>query len=372
MTDPRIYQLALTMINGVGDILARQLLQNLGSAEAVFTEKPQNLEKISGIGKTIAAEIKSSEALKRAEKELEFVDKNHIKTFFIEDADYPARLKQCPDSPILFYFKGNANLDARHCISIVGTRHATDYGNYILTDMMKDLATQIPDLLVMSGLAYGIDIKAHREALRNKLPTVGVLAHGLDRIYPAAHRSTAVEMLDAGGLLTDFPSGTNPDRPNFVKRNRIVAGMSDATIVVESAERGGSLITADIAFSYSRDVFAFPGRTNDPNSAGCNHIIRQNKAGLITSAADLMQALGWEQTGKKPVEAVQRSLMFMECELSHNENILIKLMQEKKDIHINQLARETTLSVQDLTVLLFELEMKGCIQTMPGNVYRLI
>lgn len=237
MTDKRIYQIGLTMINGVGDILARHLLQALGEAEAVFTEKQQLLGRIPGIGSNIAAEIKRPEILQRAEKELAFIEKNNISCYYLTDTDYPVRLRECPDTPILFYFKGNTDLDATRIISIVGTRNATEYGRELTESLIKDLAKVIPDLLVVSGLAYGIDICAHRNALYNRLPTVAVLAHGLDRIYPSCHRNTAVEMLESGGLLTDFPSGTEPDRPNFLRRNRIVAGISDCTIVVESAEK---------------------------------------------------------------------------------------------------------------------------------------
>ncbi|MEG1545542.1 MAG: DNA-processing protein DprA, partial [Tannerellaceae bacterium] len=293
MESQLIYQIGLTKINGVGDITARQLLLSLGDAEAVFTEKNRLLEKIPNIGtKTITA-IKDPQVLVEAEKELAFIEKNHIRTYFLADDNYPKRLRECADAPILFYFKGQTDLNAQRIVSIVGTRSITDYGRSLTETLLKDLAASFPDMLIVSGLAYGVDICAHRNALKQGLPTVGVLAHGLDRIYPPSHRGTAVEMLQQGGLLTEFTSGTMPDRPNFVMRNRIVAGLADATIVVESAEKGGSLITADIAFSYARDVFTFPGRTTDVHSRGCNALIQQNKAALITSAADLMRALRW-------------------------------------------------------------------------------
>lgn len=238
MTDKRIYQIGLTMINGVGDILARHLLQALGEAEAVFTEKQQLLGRIPGIGSNIAAEIKRPEILQRAEKELAFIEKNNISCYYLTDTDYPVRLRECPDAPILFYFKGNTNLDATRIISIVGTlQRDPNMVESLPESLIKDLAKVIPDLLVVSGLAYGIDICAHRNALYNRLPTVAVLAHGLDRIYPSCHRNTAVEMLESGGLLTDFPSGTEPDRPNFLRRNRIVAGISDCTIVVNRQKK---------------------------------------------------------------------------------------------------------------------------------------
>lgn len=370
MTDKRIYQIGLTMINGVGDILARQLLQSLGDAEAVFTEKRQNLEKIPGIGSLTAAEIKRPEVLLQAEKELAFVEKNHITCYYLTEEAYPKRLRECTDAPLLFYYKGTADLNASRIISIVGTRHATEYGRAVTEELIQTLSASFPDLLVVSGLAYGIDVCAHRSALKAGLPTVGVLAHGLDRIYPPAHRSTAVEMLQQGGLLSDFPSGTEPDKPNFVKRNRIVAGLADATLVVESAEKGGSLITADIAFSYGRDVYAFPGRVNDIHSKGCNALIRQNKAGLITSAADLISALCWDVEKKAAPAPVQSELFFGEED--SRTGAITTLLREKGEMHIDQLAKSLDQPVRELFPLLFELEMNGRIRTLPGNIYKLV
>ena len=356
------------MINGVGDILARQLLQALSSAEAVFTEKQQLLERIPGIGSITAAEIKRPEVLLRAEKERTFIEKNQISCHFLTNPDYPAKLKECPDAPVLFYFKGNANLNTSHAISIVGTRNATDYGQRLTETFLKDLSASFPDLLIISGLAYGIDICAHRNALKNGLPTVGVLAHGLDRIYPSSHRSTAVEMLNNGGLLTDFPSGTEPDKPNFIRRNRIVAGLSDATIVIESAEKGGSLITADIAFSYGRDVYCFPGRVNDIHSKGCNNLIKTNKAGLITSASDLITALCWDvNPSPSKATAVQTELFFPE---NNQQAQIVSILREKGEMHINQLALETGIPVHQLSTSLFELEMNGVVRAIPGNIYK--
>lgn len=370
MTDKQIYQIGLTMINGVGDILARQLLQALGDAEVVFTEKKQNLEKIPGIGSLTAAEIKRPEVLLQAERELAFIEKNQITCYYLADETYPKRLKECPDAPILFYYKGTADLDAARIISIVGTRHATEYGRAVTEELVQTLSLSFPDLLIVSGLAYGIDVCAHRSALRNGLPTVGVLAHGLDRIYPPAHRSTAVEMLQrGGGLLSDFPSGTEPDKPNFVKRNRIVAGLADATIVIESAEKGGSLITADIAFSYGRDVYAFPGRVSDLHSKGCNALIRQNKAGLITSATDLISALCWDVEKKAAPVPVQAELFF---EASDRTEAILALLREKGEMHIDRLALLLNQPVWELFPLLFELEMNGRIRTLPGNIYKIV
>lgn len=369
MTNQQIYQIGLTMINGVGDILARHLLQTVGDAEAIFTEKQHLLEKVPGIGSKCAAEIKCPDVLLRAEKELAFIEKNHIKSYFITEADYPYRLSECPDAPVLFYYKGNANLNAPHIISIVGTRKASEYGRALTEKLVSDLATAFPDILILSGLAYGIDICAHKSALKHQIATVAVLAHGLDRIYPPAHRSTAVEMLSKGGILTDFPSETNPDKPNFVRRNRIVAGLADATIVVESADKGGSLITADIAFSYGRDVFTFPGRITDLNSMGCNALIRQNKAALITSATDLISALCWDVEQKSHPLPEQTQILFTENE---NDAPITALIRKEKEIHINQLAIALDMPVHQLSSLLFEMEMNGIIKALPGNRYKLV
>jgi DNA processing protein len=356
------------MINGVGDILGRQLLQSLGDAESVFAAKTRTLEKIPGIGRTLAAEIKNAETLRKAEKELAFIEKNKISCLFLTDNAYPSRLRDCPDAPLLIYFKGNADLNAQRIVSIVGTRKATHYGQELTEALISGLSSLFPDLLVVSGLAYGIDVCAHRNALKYTLPTVAILAHGLDRIYPSAHRATAIKMLEQGGLLTDFPSGTDPDKPNFVRRNRIVAGLADATVVVESADKGGSLITASIAFSYGRDVFSFPGRTTDRHSQGCNRIIRQNKAGLITCANDLIMAMNWDIPAASKPEPVQTECLFSENE---DNNRILHLLREKKELHINQLAIATNIPVYQLSSILFDMEMEGLVKAIPGNRYKL-
>ncbi|MDR0750555.1 MAG: DNA-processing protein DprA [Tannerellaceae bacterium] len=368
MTKPNLYQVALTMINGIGNITGRQLLESLGSAEAVFATKRQDLEQIPGIGQLLAKEIKQPGVLKKAEEELVFIEKNKIKCFFFTDNDYPKRLQQCPDAPLLLYCKGNIHLQAKHVINIVGTRKASAYGKEQTEKLITHLANALPDILIVSGLAYGIDIIAHRSALKNQLSTVAVLAHGLDRIYPQAHRQTAIEMLENGGLLTDFPSNTNPDKPNFVKRNRIIAGLADATLVVESANKGGSLITADIAFSYDRDVFAFPGRATDSLSEGCNRIIRQNKAGLITCANDLIEAMSWDLPGKKALPPVQTELFTHENE-NDDVNRICAILKEKGQLHINELTRELDMPVFKLSSLLVVMEMDGIIKAIPGSRY---
>lgn len=368
MTDKRIYQIGLTMITGVGDVLARHLLETIGDAEAVFTEKPRILEKVPGIGRKHIAEIKRPQALLLAEEELAFVEKNQIDLYFLGDKEYPFRLRECPDAPIVFYLKGKADLNVGRVLSIVGTRRSTHNGKEWTEKLIEDLAIACPDLLVVSGLAYGIDINAHREALKNQLSTIAVLAHGLDRIYPSAHRNTAIEMIERGGLLTDYPHGTLPDKPHFVKRNRIVAGLADATVVVESAEKGGSLITADIAFSYGRDVLAFPGRASDIQSKGCNALIRQNKAALITSADDLMSLLCWENTQMDPMTMKENyAIPFLENAAYEK---IWTILYEQKEIHINQLALEADMPVYQLSALLLEMEMNNLIKPLPGGLYK--
>ena len=355
------------MIDGVGNALGRRLLGAFGDAESVFKANPSELNKIAGIGDALSANLQNADIMKRAEKELEFIEKKHITPYFISDPKYPNRLKreECKDAPLLLYMKGNANLCAERIVSIVGTRNMTEYGRELTDKLVSELAQAYPGLLIVSGLAYGVDIHAHRCALNHNLPTVAILAHGLDRIYPAIHRQTAVDMLDNGGVLTDFPSETNPDKPNFIKRNRIIAGISDATIIVESANKGGALITAEIAFSYGRDVFAFPGRVNDLRSQGCNRLIKQNRAGLITNAEDFISAMMWAIDQAPPL--VQKKLVFTDDETGS----ILQVFSEKSEVSINDLAAETGISISLLTELLFNLEMEGVIEVRAGNTYRL-
>jgi len=363
----RLCLIALTELKGVGDVLSRHLLQYFGSAEEVFKANRILLAKTPGIGTYTAEQIETGrpEAFHRAEKELAFIEKNKIRLYAITDDDYPKRLKECQDAPVVFYYKGAANLDAAKIISIVGTRKMTDYGRKYTEIFIRDLAELFPDLLIVSGLAYGVDICAHRSAMKNRISTISVLAHGFDRIYPAAHRNVAAEMLAHGGLLTDFMSGTNPDRENFLRRNRLIAGLADATVIVESAEKGGSLVTADIAFSYGRDVFAFPGRISDDFSSGCNRLIQMNKAGLITSAKDLIMSLCWDADAKP----TSRPSLFSLSEKP--DHPIIRLLQEKGEFHVNRLAAEMDTPIHKLTPILFELEMEGHIKAFPGGVYRL-
>lgn len=362
-----LYQIALTQINGVGDILARNLLEQIGDEEAIFKSSARELIAIKNFSNSLAKEILNPEVLRKAEKEVEFVIKNNIKTYYFNDSDYPSRLKECPDSPILLYYKGNADLNEKKVISIVGTRKSNSYGHDFCNQFIEELSDLYPDLLIVSGLAYGIDIEAHKSALKHSLPTIGVLAHGLDRIYPSAHRNTAISMLDKGGLLTEFISKTEPDKFNFVRRNRIVAGLSDAVIVVQSGNKGGSLITADMANSYNREVFAVPGRITDKESVGCNNFIEQNKAILLQSADSFIKQMQWDvMKSSKP----KQQKLFLN--LTSEEQLIYDLLQSEDFLHIDILSMQTGIQLSSLSSILLMMEMNGVLKAIPGRNYQLI
>lgn len=359
-----LYQIALTQITGVGDIIGKNLLKIVGSEEAIFKSSKKALSSIQGISSNLAAEILNPEVIKKAEKELEFVRKNNIQTYFTTEEKYPKRLIDCIDSPILLYFKGNTDFNKEKLISIVGTRNSTHYGNSSCELFLSEVSQIIPDLLVISGLAYGIDICAHQAALKNGLSTIGVLAHGLDRIYPSAHRNTAIEMLERGGLLTEFASKTEPDKHNFVRRNRIVAGMVDAVLIMESNKKGGSLITAEIANSYCKDVFALAGRNTDKRSEGCNALIANHKADILLSAEQFVQQMNWDTKNQKSPKQQQLFL-----DLSPTEQNIIDKLNLEGAKHIDQLAKELSTPAFQLFSTLLELEMKGLIKNLPGSIY---
>ena len=371
MNDEHLYALALNRIPGLGLVTACNLFKSLGSASAIFQQRKELPDLIPGVSDKLVKSLDCPEAFKKAEEELLFAEKNQIQCLTYNDSNYPSRLRECEDAPLTLFYRGNANLNSLRVISVVGTRHATSYGEDLCISFIRDLAEYCPDTLVVSGLAYGIDIHAHRASLQHHLSTVGVLAHGLDRIYPAAHRKTAISMMDNGGLLTEFMSGTNPDRQNFVKRNRIVAGMSDATIVVESAVKGGALITAELSESYHRDCFAFPGRVNDPYSMGCNELIKKNRASLIQSAEDFVNAMGWSTSVSQSSKSnVQRELF---PELSEEEEKIVLILQKYPDgIQINALVVEANIPINRMSSLLFEMEMKGLVRALAGGIYRLL
>lgn len=365
-----LYTLALTQVKGIGPVWQRNLLNAAGgSAANLFLHRSELPGLASGIPQRIIDMLNSPQAIESAKKEYEFILKNRIACLPINNESYPTRLRECEDAPLLLFYKGNADLNVRHIINIVGTRDATEYGKQLCANFLKELQELCPDALVVSGLAYGIDVHAHRAALSNGFSTIGVLAHGLDRIYPSVHRRIAVEMLNQGGLLTEYLSGTDPERYNFVGRNRIVAGMCDATIVVESAVKGGSLITAELAGDYNRECFAFPGRSTDELSKGCNQLIRNNQATLIESAEDFISSMGWGVKDKTQKPHVQLQMF---PDLSEEEQLIVNLLKKEKSLQVNALVVNSNLSIQKIQALLFELEMKGVVRALAGGVFQLI
>lgn len=363
--DEIIYLLALQKAKGIGSINAKKLIKHCGSAKAVFKEKQQNLVKIEGIGSFKLKGLKEKSLLLLAEKEYLFAKKNNIKiTSFVSD-DYPLLLQNAVDSPIVYFEKGKINFKNKKIISIVGTRNMTNYGKSFLEKLFDEIKEFNP--LIVSGLAYGVDIYAHRLAIKNKLQTVAVLAHGLNQIYPKIHHKEATQMLKNGGLITEFWSTSKPDRENFIKRNRIVAGISQATIVIESAAKGGSLITADIANSYNRDVFAVPGRVTDLFSAGCNNLIKTNKAAMLTSAKDLIYILNWDM--KETPKLIQKEL-FIELDQTE-EKIYNYLLNEGKQ-SLDMIALHCNLPIFKISGILLNLELKGVVKPLHGKLFEAV
>ena len=367
MNDELLYKLSLTLIPNIGPVQAKILLQQLDPVE-IFRAKRSHLEKIEGIGTVRANNIKDFDDFKTAEEEIAFIEKYKIKALFVTDPQYPKRLLNCYDSPILLYYKGEADLNGSRMIAVIGTRNNTEYGKLITEKLVADLAEL--NITVVSGLAYGIDAIGHKAALKNNLPTVGVLAHGLDQVYPPQHTSLAKDMLKHnGGLLTEFRSNTTPDKHNFPTRNRVVAGMSDATIVIETGVKGGSMITAELANSYNKDVFAFPGKVTDSKSAGCNYLIKNNKAVLLTDAKDLIELMGWdEQKSQKQNRKVQKELFI---ELSNEEKIIVDILKEKDASHIDEINIRSGLSSGSVAAAILNLELQNVVLSQPGKRYSL-
>ncbi|MDD3567646.1 MAG: DNA-processing protein DprA [Bacteroidales bacterium] len=363
------YQIGIDMIPRIGSINAKRLIAYCGGVEAVFKQSKKALTKVPGIGPVIASEIANQTILDRAKAEVDFVVKHSIKTYFYLDSDYPQRLRQCEDGPIVLFCKSkhNLNLDDAKVISVVGTRSITEYGREICNELIDSLVKNGHYPVVVSGLAYGVDVCAHKAALRNGTPTVAVLGHGLDTMYPAVHRATAKDIYEAGALVTDFPSKTPFDRNNFIKRNRIIAGLADATIVIESAETGGSLITADIAQSYSREVFAIPGPVDGKYSKGCNLLIKSNKAALIESADDIEFQLGWESSSRKS-EVKQLQLA---PELTSEEKQVFGIIKEFGQESIDVICFKTRMPVAKVSSILLNLEFAGLVKCRPGKVFAL-
>ncbi len=366
MRNDLIYQIALTLIPNIGDVHAKALVNHFGNAEDIFKAKKKEFEDIEGIGSVRASSIKHFNDFTNAEEEITFIEKYKITPLFITDKNYPQRLLNCYDSPLILYYRGNADLNQPKIVAIVGTRNNNEYGKNVCEKLIEELAGE--DILIVSGLAFGIDTVAHKAALKNDLKTVAILAHGLDRIYPSQNKSLAKEIIEQGGLLTDFRSKTNPDKQNFPKRNRIVAGISDAIVVVETGIKGGSLITAELGNGYNKDVFAIPGRTNDSKSEGCNYLIKNNKACLITSADDLLENMGWKEY-KKPSAKKQRELFI---ELSDDEKIIINILQQQEQIHIDEIYIKSGLSSSAVASALLTLEMQSVINSLPGKMYKMV
>ena len=367
MKDDLLYQLALTLVPNIGDVQAKILVQHFGTAASIFKAPKSALEKLEGIGTIRAKSIKEFNEFAVAEKEIAFIEKFHIQPLFILDEAYPQRLLNCYDSPTLLFYKGTADLNSSKIVAIVGTRRNTDYGRLFTEQFVQSIAVQ--NVVIVSGLAYGIDAIAHKAAVKNSVPTVGVVGHGLDKIYPAENAGLAKEMIkDGGGILTEFFSGTKPDKHNFPLRNRVVAGISDATIVVETDIKGGSMITAKLADAYNRDVFAVPGRTTDKVSSGSNHLIKNNKAILLTDAEQFLEIMGWQPKQKKAAKK-QKELFI---ELTADEKTILKILGEKELTPIDELNLKSGLTSSAVAAATLNLELQGVITTLPGKMYKLL
>jgi DNA processing protein len=364
-TQELFYLLALQKVEGIGDIMTKKLLFHFQNAEAVFNAKPKELNQIDGVGSFIVKNLAHKAVFQDAEKELEFISKNEIQTLYFQDENYPFRLKHCADGPVLLFASGNIDFSNKKTVSIVGTREITNYGSAFCKILIEDLAALNP--IIISGFAYGVDIVAHQLAMENNLQTIGVLAHGLNQIYPKGHKKYMARMEQNGGFITEFWSHSNPDKENFVRRNRIVAGISEATIVIESAEKGGSLITANIANDYNRDVFAVPGRTTDKYSQGCNNLIKTQRANAITSAADLIYMLNWDV--KTSAKTIQKQLFVaLEPEEQQLYDYLLKNGKQLLDV----MALQCQFSIQKTAVLLLNMELKGIVRPLPGKEFEAI
>lgn len=359
------YLLALQKVEGVGDIIAKKLLSHCGNAATIFNSKASKLSSIDGIGSVLITKLKDKSIFAKAEAELKYLENNKINVSYFQDQSYPERLKHCIDGPLLIFSKGNIDFNNRKIISIVGTRKITSYGTEFCKSLISELAPLNP--IIVSGFAYGVDIVAHQAAIENNLQTIGIVAHGLDQIYPSSHKKYVSKMEQNGGFMTEYWNGTNPEKENFVKRNRIVAGISEATIVIESAIKGGSLITANLANDYNRDVFAVPGRTSDKLSLGCNNLIKTQKANLLTSAADLIYILNWNI--EKTTRSVQKKL-FVTLE-NEEQKIYDYLLISGKEI-LDIIALECDLPIYKISGILLNMELKGVVRPLPGKLFEAI
>lgn len=370
ISDDLQYVLALQKVEGVGDIVAKKLINHCGSAREVFNSKSQHLKSIDGVGDVLIKNLKDKTVHEKAEQELKFIEAEKIDFCYYQNENYPDRLKHCIDGPILLFSAGNIDFNNRRMISIVGTREITSYGTEFCKKLIEDLAVFNP--IIVSGFAYGVDIVAHKAAMDNNLQTIGVLAHGLNQIYPKTHKKYVAKMEENGGFLTEFWSNSNPDKENFVRRNRIVAGMSEATIVIESAEKGGSLITANIANDYSRDVFAVPGRTTDKFSQGCNDLIKTQRANLMTSAADLIYNLNWEletDTKSRNDKSIQKQLF---VSLDNDEQKIYDYLLKNGKQLLDVIALDCDFPIFKISSILLNMELKGVIRPLPGKLFEAV
>lgn len=363
----KLYQIALTNVDGVGSVFFRQLISYCGSAESVFKTKTDRLLKIPGVGKTIIEGLKKKALLADAEKILKEAEKQQVQLYFSTDKNYPSRLKSLYDAPSVLFYKGNADLSHFRSVGIVGTRQATDYGKKTTQELVEGLKPYNP--LIISGLAYGIDISAHKAALENNLPTIAVLASGLDVIYPSQHEKYIEQILDKGGIVSENPLGMQPMRNLFISRNRIIAGLSDASVIVESASKGGSLVTAEYANNYHRQVFAVPGTLANKASEGCNKLIQQNKANIYTKIEDLIEALNWDSqinsTNTPKINDLDLSLFTIE------ESQVISHLRQHGEMQIDELSWQTQISINKIASLLLNLEFQGIVKAMPGKRFGL-
>jgi DNA processing protein len=357
--------MALAKVPGVGPVVAKKLIAYCGGAEQVFLKGSAFFERIPGIGKVIAKAVADNRPLEAAKQEFDLCARHGVRVITFLDKAFPQRLNHCADAPLLLFVKGEGDLNAQRMISVVGTRNATAHGRETTEQLIDELAPL--GVTIVSGLAYGIDITAHKAALKHGLPTIACLAHGLDKVYPPVHASTAKEMLANGALISEYPLGTKPDRENFPTRNRIVAGMTDATLVVEAGIKGGALITAQLASDYDRDVFAIPGRTTDIHSAGCNRLIKEHKAALVTCAADIITALNWDLPDKKSPSKQQRLLI----DLTPEQEVLVNALRESS-LSVDILAARSKMPMSRVSALLLEMEFDGIVRNMPGKVYELV
>lgn len=361
------YRIALTLIPQVGDVVAKELLSRFGTAQDVFTAQRKLLESIPGVGVQRAAAIRAFNDFQLADAEIAFMEKAGVQPVFYTDPQYPRRLQHCYDSPVMLYAKGHMDLQAEKILGVVGTRTPTAYGHAICEQFIAAFAAH--HITIVSGMAYGIDITAHKTALAHGLPTVGVLAHGLDKLYPSAHHRAAQQMLENGGLLTDFCSGTKLGKQNFPRRNRIVAGLCDATLVIESGIKGGSLITADMACGYNRDVMAVPGRIGDSRSEGCLDLVRRNKAALVAAPEDVLDMLNWRPAAPKTTPVVQSRLFH---HLAPGLQQVVAVLNGGTHMHIDEIQHRSGIPQQQIPSVLLQLEMEGLVRAMPGNTYQLI